>query len=453
VTPTRRELLQAGLLSPSLAPWLARARRAPDRPNLLFLHTDQQTFDTLSALGCTLASTPALDRLARRGTAFRLSYSADPVCMPARAAWYTGRPSSESGVFRNGAPLLASIPDLGTLLGKAGYDTVYSGKWHVPGRPLEQSFRVLAGKTIYGEFGDRPAAQAAAAFLRETRATPFFLSVGLLQPHDINFWVEAYGRQDCPLLPLPEAELPPLPGNFVVEFEEPEAYRLRRAMKGARSTESWKPLHWQSFLWTYHRFIEMVDAQIGHVLDALEASAHAENTLVIFSSDHGESLGHHGLVSKSVLYESSVRVPLLVSWPGHVPAGRVDESHLISGLDLAPTLCDYAGIDPPPSARGLSLRPLLEPERNDAVPWRSYLVSESNAQGRMVRSARYKWIVYTGDPVELFFDLEQDPLETRNLARVEPHRVALEAHRAFLAEREAGLIRAPASGVGSDEDE
>jgi choline-sulfatase len=197
----------------------------------------------------------------------------------------------------------------------------------------------------------------------------------------------------------------------------------------------------------------MVDAQIGHVLDALEDAGHAEDTLVIFSSDHGESLGQHGLVSKSVLYESAVRVPLLVSWPGHVPAGRVDETHLVSGIDVAPTICDYAGCEPPPLARGASLRPLLEREKDAEPAWRSYLVAESNTQGRMVRSARYKWITYEGDPVELLFDLEHDPLETRNLAKVEEHRAALEAHRAFLAEREAGLVRAPPVEAGSDEDD
>ncbi len=405
------------------------------------MHTDQQSLDTISALGCRHVQTPHLDRMAERGVSFRQSYSADPLCMPARTAWYTGRPSSETGVVKNNLPLLETVPDLGAWLRRAGYETVYSGKWHVPGRDVERSFRVLVGKTIYGEVSDRVVSHAAAAFLRSYDGEkPFFLSVGFLQPHDINYWLDLCERGGPPRLEPGDVELPALPPNARTDLEEPTVYRERRTNKVARLMAGWSEENWRTYLWSYYRMVEMVDAEIGRVLDALQASRHGENTLVVFSSDHGESLGQHGFVSKSNLYEAAVRVPFLVAWPGRVRNGVRDEHSLVSGLDLFPTLLDYAGVEPPPLVRGRSLRPLLE---GDDVTWRASLVSECDIEGRMVRSERYKLIRYEGDPVELFFDLAQDPWEMRSLTGDSALAPELEHHRRILGEWEAGLVRAP----------
>jgi len=155
-----------------------------------------------------------------------------------------------------------------------------------------------------------------------------------------------------------------------------------------------------------------VDAQVGRVLDALEDSKHADNTLVVFSSDHGDGMGCHHLHQKMYFYEEAARVPLVISWPGEVAEGVEDRTHLVSGLDLAPTLCNYAGIEAPPKARGRSLRPLAEGHN---VPWREFLVSEVSITGRMVRTPEWKLITYSDSPTQQLFDMRKDRGEMKNL--------------------------------------
>jgi len=425
----------------------APAIREDTPPNLLFIHTDQQSFDTIAAWGCAGIRTPHLDRLAASGLSFQRAYSADPVCCPARTCWYTGRMPSETGVVLNGLPLLPEIPDLGQWLGTRGYDPVYIGKWHVPYRDQYTSFRTLHGGTGIGEHSDGATARAAQAFLMDRRSsTPFFLSLGFLQPHDICYWIRLH-RDDLQSLPVPEAavDLPALPPNFYVIPEESATFRaFKRTGDGATLQDGWSELHWRYYLWSYHRHVEMVDAQIGRVLDALEASGHAQNTLVVFTSDHGEGSAHHRLLTKSILYDDTARVPLIVAWPGHVPAG-VQNFAPVSGVDLAPTFCDYAGVEPPPQARGESLRPLLE---GKASAGRGYAVAESYVTGRMVRTERYKYITYQDDSVDQLFNLEEDPGETRNLASASTHAGTLAEHRRLLSAWEARLTPAPVPPEG-----
>jgi arylsulfatase A-like enzyme len=180
----------------------------------------------------------------------------------------------------------------------------------------------------------------------------------------------------------------------------------------------------------------MVDASIGRILDALENSPHAENTLVVFTSDHGDAVGCHRLTAKCSFYDNSLCVPLIVSWPGQVAENHVDRTHLASGFDITPTLCDYAGTAPPPDQRGLSLRPVVE-GRN--VSWRDYVVAHNYIFGRAVRSAQYKYITYQGDQTEQLFDLHSDPWEMKNLAMESAAAIPLADHRRMLAEWESRL--------------
>ena len=145
--------------------------------------------------------------------------------------------------------------------------------------------------------------------------------------------------------------------------------------------KTWSDTVWHYYVWSYHRQVEMVDASIGRILDALENSPHADNTLIVFTSDHGDGMAHHRLFHKLSFYDGSLRVPLIVSWPGQVAENHVDRTHLASGFDLTPTLCDYAGTAPPPEQRGLSLRPVIK-GRNPS--WRDYVVAHNYVIGRMV---------------------------------------------------------------------
>jgi arylsulfatase A-like enzyme len=158
-----------------------------------------------------------------------------------------------------------------------------------------------------------------------------------------------------------------------------------------------------------------VDAEIGRVLSALRRSGLERNTVVVFSSDHGDMDSAHGFEHKSLPYEEAARVPLIVSWPGQAPAGRVDRTHLVSSsVDLLPALCDFAGIEAPPGLPGRSYRPIVAGESPKG--WRQDLLVEFTG-GRCVRSGRHKYSVWDrGEPRELLIDMEKDPGEMRNLA-------------------------------------
>jgi len=160
--------------------------------------------------------------------------------------------------------------------------------------------------------------------------------------------------------------------------------------------------------------VEMADAEVGRVLDALEDAGLSQDTLVVLTADHGDGLARHGLTSKMFLYDEAARVPFIAACPGRVQAGVRDARHLVSGLDVAPTLCGFAGVEGLPQARGLSLRPLLE-GRADA-PWREFLVAETFRTGRMIRTPEYKYIAYDSDPNTQLFDMLGDPGELANLA-------------------------------------
>ena len=452
---TRREFLKNALITTAgltvastsafaQAPAVLRKRK----PNLLFIHTDQQHIEAISAHGNPHLRTPNMDRLARRSTSFHLSYSANPVCCPARSCWYSGRTSSETGVVTNSVPMIDSIPDLGQWLGARGYEPVYAGKWHVPNRALDKSFKVLTGATGQGEFCDAATSRAAQGFLSNYRGdNPFFLSLGFLQPHDICYWVMEHNRS-VGELPYPQiaGQLPPLPGNFKYDAREPETFRaIWRERVGYVGRQDWTELHWRYYLWCYYRHVEMVDAEVGRVLDALDDAGLTDNTVVIFGADHGEGMAHHQMVLKHYLYDEAARVPLMVSWPGQLAEGRMDRTHLVSGLDVTPTLCDFAGVPAPPKMRGRSLRPLLK----DGTPeWRELVVSESNTTGRMLRTPEYKLITYQGDQTEQLFDMRADPGETKNLAQETRHAATLASLKKELARWEGHLDPAPIRAPG-----
>ena len=385
------------------------------RPNILFIHADQLHFEAISSLGCKHVHTPNLDRLLDRGVAFTSAYSANPVCCPARAAWYTGRASSENGMLSNAHKLNPDLPDLGQWFKTRGYEPFYSGKWHVPGRNPRDSFNVLtADLTGQGEHGDAVVSRTAQAFLGSYSGDkPFFLSLGFLQPHDCCYWVFAHEEDiaECPY-PSIENDLPPLPENFHYDVEEAEA--LSKFMGRIRGlTRKWSPLLWRYYIWSYYRHVEMVDAELGRTLDALDDSRFADNTLIVFMADHGDCLGRRQMVQKWTPYDEAARVPMIVVPPGATSDGRKDTAHVVSGLDLAPTLCDYAGIDAPPKHRGTSLRPAVEGKGGE---WREFVVSEVNITGRVLRTPEYKLVTYRGDPVVQLFDMRKDPWETKNLA-------------------------------------
>jgi len=394
------------------------------KPNILFIHIDQMHADMISALGNSHVNTPAMDQLLQEGYTFTKAYCAMPQCCPSRACWYTGRMSKEHGVMVNAYPMDPNIPDLGQWLRKENYDCVYTGKWHVSGRELHESFDVLQPQHGMGELNDGNVARSAVAYLKNrTDDNPFFLNVGFLNPHDCCFPAMADGGPGkYAFASNIEKELPPLPGNFNDDYAE----------QGRPNTRNWSRQDWQYYIYQYHRMVEMVDAQVGRVMDALRASIYADNTLVIFASDHGDGVGFHSKLSKGFLEEEAFRVPTIAWWPGHIPSNVQDADHLISGVDIPATICDYGEAPPlPKTTIARSMRPIFE-QTNET--WRTYVVGETSIGllSTAIVDQQYKSIIDQNNT--RLYDLQNDPLETQNLANSPEHEEIVVRHRAHFRE-------------------
>ena len=444
---TRRKLLQAGgagvaaAALPALGAAPAKPKAPGKRPNVLLILCDQLGLDAIGAHGFADARTPNLDRLVRGGTTFLESHSTNPVCSPARSSIMTGCMPVETGVITNGRPIHASRPNVGQWLRRSGYETLYCGKWHLPGgyQAKIDGFDVLPAGMGQGDLGDTIVSNACAAWLKNrgrggpAAAKPFLMVASFMQPHDICYWGNARANRMPPNLPLPferlRGRLPKLPPNHRSRPKEPQRLAQRRVREYTEDM-------WRYYLYIYARQVEMLDADVGRVLDAVEAAGLGDETVILFTADHGDGRARHLHVSKWYPYDEAVKVPMVVSCPGRVAEGAKDAVHLVSGVDVMPTICDYAGVEPPKTCRGRSLRPLSEGRR---VPWRECVVSEWMVQGRMVRTPRYKYARYEGDPVEMLFDMQADPWETKNLAEEAGHAALLGKHRKLLAAFQAEM--------------
>lgn len=424
-----------------ITPRAATAKRC----NILFIITDQHHARMLSSAGNPYLKTQALDTMAKSGIRFSRAYVTNPVCVPSRISMATGMMAGRLGVFNNG--MKATIPQhvddnsLGKLIKSAGYDTFYGGKVHMAPKlsPLKAGYDEICKDQrdqLPGECIE---------FMTRKRERPFFAVASFINPHDICFAYNARqpNRKGKPLVDqlyreaeaLPEDQLPPLPENSAIPDREPDA--IEANMKISATTpaklirKDYNERDWRNYRWIYCRLTERVDAQIGRLLDALKKNGLEQNTLVIFTSDHGDMDGSHRLASKNVFYENSVGVPFIMQYKGVIPAGVVDNKSLISnGLDVLPTLCDYAGVSLPDHLLGRTIRPLAE-GRGDNVR-RPYIVAENNT-GRMLRSDRYKYCVYTEGKIrESLVDLQSDPGEMKNLAGLKPFQRVLNKHRAHL---------------------
>jgi len=418
------------------------------QPNILFIMTDQQHFDMMSCAGNKWLCTPAMDSLARDGVRFERAYSVNPYCVPSRTAMATGVMScrlgadnNKSGMAIDALPSEVNDNSMGKVMKRAGYDTFYGGKVHM----CESLAPENAGYDVICKDGREKLAESCLRFIQQKRDKPFFAVASYVNPHDVCYVNSAKHGDDVQGLlklyeeasSLPLEKLPPLPDNYEIPEDEPEAIKDALSFQKYTPTkamrEEYDDRDWRIYRWIYHRLTEQVDREIGRILDGLKEAALEENTIIIFTSDHGDMDASHHLTSKCIPYEESVGVPLLLKHKGHIPSGRTDSTHLIStGLDILPTLCDYAGIEKPEHLLGESLRPLAESKCVEN--WRSYVASESD-WFRMIRSEKYKYCAFAiADKRELLIDLENDPGEMRNLVD-DPHaKLVLDEHRAFLTE-------------------
>ncbi len=444
---SRRDFLRTGAAA-ALGLGLGGASRAPAvaqerKPNFLYIVCDQMNLDAMSYLGNEHVRTPNLDRLAQRGVAFMESHSTNPVCSPARSSLFTGRMPVETGVIQNNLPIRKGMPNLGEWLrDQAGYETLYCGKWHVPQGyppPNMPGFRVLPAGGGQGAADDCWVSRTCEAYLRNrTGSDPFLLVSSFMQPHDICYWMirpETLVPEEMPFGRI-EGDLPSLPPNH--ESRPPGPPQVGAGYAGFKSD-----LQWRYYLYCYYRMVEMLDHDVGRLLDALEDTGLAENTIVVFTADHGEGAARHGNVQKWHPYDESMKVPMLCTCPERIRSGVVDRAHLVSGIDVMSTFSDYAGVQAPPRAQGLSLRPLLE---GGATDWRDYLVSEWKKEGRIVRTSQYKFVTFGGEPAVQLFDMQRDPWEMTNLAEDGGHADTIAEHRKLLDEWNSRMEVAPQTG-------
>ncbi len=417
------------------------------KPNILLIMTDQQHARMMSCAGNKCLKTPALDAMAKDGIRFEKAYSANPVCVPSRISMATGVMPCRLGADDNhtGSAIKQLPPEvdansMGKLLKRAGYDTFYGGKVHMCRSLVPRN----AGYDEYYRDSRDELPTACVEFIKRKRDKPFFAVASFINPHDICFAHKAHTGQKSNVMDLyqkaaalPLDELPPLPDNYGIQQNEPSAIQAHLSARATTPTstmrEEYDEKAWRINRWIYHRLTERVDGEIGRILNGLKKAGLEDNTLIIFTSDHGNMDASHRLASKGMFYEESVGVPFILKYKGSIPAGQTDRKHLVStGLDILPTICDYAGIDIPEHLLGRSLRPVAEGETVD--DWRTYVASE-NHYTRMIRSQRYKYCAFDDpDSKESLVDMENDPGEMRNLVDDPKFQKVLAEHRRLLAD-------------------
>jgi arylsulfatase A-like enzyme len=417
-------VLAAALLFPVAG---ARAADTPPRqPNVLFLLADDQRADTIAVLGNSHIRTPNLDRLVRQGTtctrAYCMGAMQGAVCVPSRAMIMSGRT-----LFRVDTEL-KDTPTWPEAFGKAGYNTFMTGKWH---NGLASARRCFAeGRAVFfggmgdpfklpvqdftsgGELSDkRPSgkhsveliADCAVDFLKGHKGDrPFLCYVAFNAPHDPRVAPAEYHDQY-------NADKPPLPPNYLPEHPFNNGDLIGRDERLAPWPRT--PEVVRQHLADYYASITFLDAQVGRILDALEASGQAGNTLIVYSSDHGLAIGSHGLFGKQNLYDHSMHSPLLFAGPGIPKDRRTDALSYL--LDIFPTLGDLAGVPAPEGSEGKSLVPVLSGKQ--AAVRDSLFTAYRNLQ-RAVRDDRWKLIVYSQINKAQLFDLKDDPAEMHDLA-------------------------------------
>ncbi len=428
----------------------------PPPPNVIFLLADDQAHDSLSAAGHPLLSTPNLDRLATEGVHFANAFATTALCSPSRASFYTGQYARTHGVLHNALPLPDQAELFPGLLQAAGWDTAFIGKWHIghhtvrdltwfdhtltyksQGRYLDNVFRSGDELVETEGFVDDVVTDFALEFIERERDGPFLLCVGFKSTHRPRTpaprHAELFAETEFETPPN-YASLPPFPRRT----EWAELSRRAGERVSDRPDEDWAEDYgerWPMVLTRdqsesrrdYLRLVTALDENVGRILDRLDELGLADDTLVIYASDHGYLEQEHGLNGKGTAYESSMRTMLLMRYPRLDQRGSLEQ--LALSIDVAPTVLDLAGLPIPDGMQGRSLRPLLQ--RGTATDgWRTDLLYEF-FQGRMygglpttlaVRDERFKLIVYPGYPKwTQLFDVAGDPHEMTNLAQSREH--------------------------------
>lgn len=442
--------------------------------NIVLIITDSQMKSMVGAYGNPVVDTPNLDRLAARGIRFEHAYTSAPVCTPARGAIFSGMQPAVNGAWANNMSPQRSIPLMGTIFREYGYRAAYTGKWHLdgseyfgdgePGGGFEpdwwfDGFRYAyaigpemfakyqkvktavelreAGFTEEKMWGHMVADRAVDFLEQVGDDEPFLLVVSLDEPHGPFVAPPEYWEQ------FESVDIPKPPNYNASVANKPAMQRLQRQQNG--------DVPWEKRAAFVNRFYgcnSYIDREIGRVLDAVE-QLHNEDTVIIYTSDHGDMLGAHGLFTKGpMMYEEVANVPFIVRMPGG-QEGAVSEA-LVSQIDLLPTFLDLAGIEQPDSLHGQSLRPIFEdPEAklhdHVFVSFNRFAINHDQFGAfypiRCVCNERYKLAINLLDQDELY-DLEAGPHEIQNLIN-DPAHAAIRNQLHELIVEEMDRIRDP----------
>ncbi len=446
------------------------------RPNILWICTDQQRYDTIGALGNASVSTPNIDSLVHDGVAFTRAYCQSPICTPSRGSFLTGMYPSRVHVMGNGNEYFPDDPPLVTkLLRQAGYDCGLIGKLHLSSAFQRMESRVDDGYG-YWQYSHAPrddwpeghdyadwvkakgyslkeltmdlegvpselhqttwCAEMTIEFIREHAQTPWLASVNIYDPHPPfnppTDYRELFDPDDMPGPLFRESDIEQqrklADVDFQSEVRSPDELDIKNPIipqtPGAESEAHATPGHRdaKTLQAAYYAMIKLIDDQVGRMLQALDETGQRENTVIIFMSDHGEMLGDHGLIQKGCrFYDGLVRVPMIWSWPGHFQSG-IQQSALTELTDIAPTLLELAGADVPNNMQGRTLLPMLT-GASDGTSHRDWVRCEyynalqapDSTYATMVRDERYKLIVYHGHNLGELYDMQADPGEFSNL--------------------------------------
>jgi len=406
------------------------AAKASERPNVILILSDDHNYNALGCSGNDAIRTPNLDRLAAEGVYFDRCFTPNPICSPARAAIYTGQDSWNSSVTFNGKPIPEGTPTLPHLLAGAGYETCFIGKWHNDGKPWTRGYttgkRCWAGgkfdhfELALTEFGnddpeDRKTAEAysttvfsddAVEYLNGKHEQPFLMVLAYTVGHDVFKAPPGYeGKYDPAEVPLPKNFMPKPPfRQFTPTIRDETVLAFPRTESEVREATA-----------EYYAMFEHLDANVGRLMTALDENQLTDNTVVIFCSAKGMSMGSHGIIGKQTMYEEGIRTSLIVRHPNLKPATRRN-SNLVTTTDLLPTICEAAGVAIPAVVDGKSLLGLYDGSREGREKiFCSYHDPRRATITRTIRTRRHKLIQHLVTGERQLFDLEKDPHELDNL--------------------------------------
>jgi arylsulfatase A-like enzyme len=417
------------------------------RPNIIFLLADDLRWDALGCMGNCIIQTPHIDALAKRGVRFRNAFVTTSICAVSRASIFTGQYARRHKIndFVTDLAPEAFARTYVALLRAAGYRVGFIGKFGVGARLPAKAFdywRGFPGQGSYFKKGEtvhltRRMGDDALEFLKTCdRGTPFCLSVSFKSPH---------AQDGAPREFPPDPRDEDLYANVKIPVPKTADDQFFRALpefvQKSEGRKRWQrrfatPEQYQKVVRDYYRLITGMDREIGRIVAALEQLGLADNTLIVFTSDNGFFLGERGMADKWLMYEESIRVPLIVCDP-RLPAPRRGNSveAMALNIDLAPTLLDYAGLPAPREMQGRSLRPLVA---GRPVAWRTDWFYEHHTLPKIippsegVRTERWAYLRWMAvEPaVEELYDVQADPLEEHNLAGRPEHRETLARLRA-----------------------